>query len=250
MSSSLELALRRVASYFDASLSLEHIEDLLDSTSGAEPADSQAIDALAIVRSARTQPAVLNDLLELCNECTSTGVARRGETPTLMPISPSPSPSDRATAPPIGWKHLISTGAIAAPDHLLAYFTCLLQLRPADRVNRRLGLMAARTYMLLLTVPGSQVYGLFHAPLVQRALGQFALLAQLLKAGDGGAPTLRVDHERIELLMNCVALQEDCKKMLQVVSLAEHDDLKRALVRSLNGVMLHYFEHVHRSKCE
>lgn len=260
--SSVEVVLRRIAHYFDTSIDLDQLENDLD-TLATDPAVAARILQLACVQTALTHPAVLNELLELSNECSALFVAQHQcQTPSRSVGSPTPS---CASQTPSGWQHMIDERVVELQP-LLGYFTCLVllaQLRPGDPVARRIGFMAARTYLLLLTVPDAQVFGVFHAPLVQRCFALLDLLAVLLKspgktslsslaARDNAAAALPLkrEHEKIDVLMSCAALLDDCGKMMQMVALADHPDVRRALVRASSAVLLHYFEMVHRSRCE
>lgn len=257
-------SLSRLAQHFDPNLNADDIEDILDAQTTTNATDADADDVLKqfrCVQNARKHPAVRNDLRELLNDCHNlTSSALRPPTPetphrkrslsTNSSASQLTTPSAAAAADGLrtGWSDINRDGNINT-EQLLAYFTCLVHLaqqRPNDSVDRKLGLLAARSYVLLCTLPGAQMFGVFRPELLRRVFAQFGLLAKLLRKDRG--PTLR-EHEQIDLLMDCISLQTELLQMLSVVSLAEHADLKKALVRMLNAVFVHYFELVHRSKC-
>lgn len=224
----LEAALGKLAQRFERGVTLDRIEEMLAaeaSPSDANTAELTDIEKLDCVRNARLHPdRLIGDLLALSEEsktCITT-----------------PDMSTNRTAEPPTWQHLTRSARIDA-DQLVSYFTCIVhmaQLRPANAADRRLGLVAGGCYMRLLSVPtDAQVYGVFHAPLVLRALGLFGLLASQLAH-------LQRDGERLELEGDCTELLAAVERMLLAVSLADHADVHRSVMRTVRAVLLHYVE--------
>lgn len=256
----LEAALDLLRRHFDRTVTLDRIEELLEvgtttSYAAAGTAEPTPVEALACIRNARqNSDALIRELLALSDESCKLAMTTINRAETLPPTSPAPTPNSAAAAisisaatqpppPPLSWAQLTRSNGID-PDELNAYFTCIVhlaQLRPANAADRRLGLVAARCYVQLLCVPAdAQVYGVFHAPLVQRTLAHFNLLASQLRL-------LRRDAERLELVRDCAELLRACERMLLAVSLAEHKDVKRCLMRAVRSVLLHYLQPTQRN---
>lgn len=252
----LEAALVILPRHFDRTVTLDHIEELLEVGIIADNDEPTPAEAFACIRNARQHSDdLINELLALSNEScklakattkraepvpsTSTSTTR---SPNSADIAISISAATQPQPPPLSWAHFTRSSRID-PDQLLAYFTCIVhlaQLRPANTTNRRLGLVAARCYVRLLSVPAdAQVYGLFHAPLVQRALELFSLLASHLRL-------LSRDTERLELVRDCAELLGAFERMLLAVSLDEHQDVKRSLLKTVRMVLFHYLEPTQR----
>lgn len=227
--SNISNALRQFSQFFDRTLDLNDIEDRIDSFSTETQASNLAsLEHLEIIKIALNRPEVLNQLIELSTECRSLHTA-----------------STSSLENPDSWEQFVE---FIVPDQLLVYFTCLVEvatINPANPVGRRLALISGQTFFLLQTIPGAKAFGAFHPPLVQRCLLLLNMLNKLLRDN-----VLKRDHEKIELLINCGSLLDDVVRFLKVVSLVEHEDIKKAVVRAFNTVVQVFYDGVNRSKCE
>lgn len=225
--SNISNALRQFSQFFDPSLDLNDIEDLVDSCSPeSKSINGASIEQLEIVRNALNRPEVLSQLIELSTECRSLQTASSLEALDT-------------------WEQFVQ---FIVPDQLLTYFTCLIELAsiiPSNPVARRLALISGQTFFLLQTVPGAKAFGAFHPPLVQRSLLLLNLLNRMLRENH-----LTREHEKIDLLINCASLLDDVVKFLKVVSLVEHNEIKKSVVRAFNTVVQVFYDGVNRSKCE
>lgn len=227
--SNISNALRQFSLFFDASLDLYDIENKIDRISSTEPRtnDAASFENLAIIKTALNRPEVFNHLIELSTECRSLHSA-------------SSSLEDLAS-----WEQFVT---FMVPDQLLVYFTCLIEvatINPCNPLCRRLALISGQTFFLLQTVPGAKAFGAFHPPLIQRSLMLLNMVNKLLRTNQ----PVR-EHEQIELLLNCVSLLDDVVRFLKVVSLVEHDDIKKAVVGAFNTVVQLFYDGVNRSKCK
>lgn len=221
-------ALRQLVQFFDPNLELDNVEDLIDSYTSAEsqPDNASSIENLSVVKTARNRPEVLSTLLELCSECRCLHSSA-----TLVATD--------------SWEQFVR---FIVPDQMLTFFTCLIELakiRPAEPVSRRLALISGQAFFLLQAIPGAKAFDAFHPPLIQRTFELFNLVNTLLRAN-----ILKRDSQKIDLLINLASLMDDASKFLQIVSLVEHDDLKKSIVRAVNTVSTMFLDNVDRSKCK
>lgn len=229
----INVVLQVISQYFDPSITVDQIEEIIENTkkereNDEEPEHLQSVEDLLIVKTARIQPDVLNQLVELCSECRS-----------ALDVEATLSSAFDS------WEHF---STFIVPEQLLAYFSCLIELskiNPINSIDRRLSLISGRSYLLMQTIPGAKAFGIFHPALINRTFNLFQLLNVLITSNK-----LRKEHERIDLLINFISLMEDIELLLKYVSLEEHLDLKKSLINSMGIVLQHYYSKQCSNKCK
>lgn len=250
---SVRSVLQQLAAYMDGSLTVQQIESIIeqshkpatkeikskkskddddDEENDEDDDDDErpiTIDRMHLVKTARIQPDVLNALLELCAACRS-----QQEVASLADTIDS-------------WEQLAN---FILPAQLLAYLSCmceLIHLRPFDAIDRRLSLVSHRVYLQLLTIPGAKAVGVFHAPLVQSVLRLFGQLNAIVSTG--GKQRLR-DHEKVEVLINVLALLDDLEQLLQCVSFDDIDEIKLNVCEAVAAAIAFHHDTTYRSSCK
>lgn len=225
--------LTKLKVYFDTTLTVEKVQDIIDCSMVHEKSDNKGSDDesltlhdLLVIKTARIRPEVLNLLLDLCTECRSSIVQKENinETNTWEAFT----------------KYIV-------PEQVLTFFFCLIGLimvNANDKIDRRIALTSARGYLLILAIPGAKAFGVFHEKLFDYVLCIFDLLNTPLIS------KVLKDHEKIDFQINCISMLEDLESLLNHMSLEEHADLKQRVLCSITAVMQHYHEHNFKSKCK
>lgn len=209
-------ALRQLNRYVKESKTLDEIEDILE---GDEPEAN--IEKLNSVQNARNQHEVQNILQDICSECRAARV------------------SDALPDELDSWEKLSD---IIEPNKMLGYLSSLIELgkiNPKDPINLRLSLNSSRAYLMLLTIPGAKVVGVFDDNLVKQALKIDHFLKVIPKFNK---------NETIFTIIQCVSLLEAIQMLLRYVSFEK--DLKMVVVHCVTLFMLHYHESSSRGKCK
>lgn len=131
---------------------------------------------------------------------------------------------------------------IISIENLLAFFTGLIELTSKNEefMQKKLGIIACRTYVLLLTSPGAKIFGAFQPELLKKVFKIFDVLKHL---------GVYRESERIQLQMMITLLLEEFQLYLKHVSFEEYEDLQVHFVETIGSIMEFHHEKGYMNKC-
>lgn len=133
---------------------------------------------------------------------------------------------------------------IISIEHLLAFFTGLIELTSKDEQNfqhKKLGITVCRTYVLLLTSPGAKIFGAFQPDTLRKLYKIFQIVKHMGNYRE---------HDRVQLQMMLTMLLEDFQLYLKHVSFEEYEDLQVQFVETIASIMEFHHEKGFLNKCK
>lgn len=206
----IHLALRKLIAYCDAKkTTVEQLKNL------ATASRAPAIDYHELI----------NELTEICTEC------RQTRESTVFDNTHD------------SWEYFAK---IISVEHLLAFFTGLIDLAAKEATNtelliRKVSMTACRTYVLLLTSPGAKIYDAFEPDLLRKIFKVFDVSRKL--------DAMR-EHERVQVQMLLIMLLEDFQLYLKHVSFEDYEDLQMQFIETIAAMMEFNHEKGFRNKCK
>lgn len=207
----IHLALKRLLVYCDAKrTTVDQLKAL-----GTSAASALSIDYHDLI----------NEMTEICTEC------RQTRESTVFDNTHD------------SWEYFVK---IISVEHLLALFNGLVDLAKRETtskqlVYRRVTMVAARTYVLLLTSPGAKVYDAFDTDLLQKVFKVFEMVDEL--------DALR-EHERVQIQMLMIMLLEDFQLYLKHVSFEDYEELQMQFIDTIAALMEYHHKHGFLNKCK
>lgn len=124
------------------------------------------------------------------------------------------------------------------PDQFAVFFYALITNSKSNRYPKckTIALLAARSYCLCQTSPGSKAFGFFNEIIVEKCFGLLKML------GFNQTTSSLKPYERAELQIHCMTFLEDIEILLGIVSLDDYLDVKQTLIENMTQVLGLYYD--------
>lgn len=199
--------LSRLTPYFDNTLTLDQLKDILD---GETESEKILLQDLQLIKNVTNDAEIINILNDICSE--------------WRIVKESEKHSQKNDS----WEYLSTTVNI---EQLLIFHRCLIELafqKEINLINYRLAILSGRSYILLIATPGAKAFGIFQPDIIIRT---FHLLHAINKLCN--THSLRNSN----LLSGYLSLLEDIEILLKNVSFEEHEILKLDLLNELANLI-------------
>lgn len=219
---------------FSSNYDWETIDDIYESGDSSEQIFSRLNEIPVIKYALQEVSAVRSILNELCNSII------RVRDPSTFDLAETASTE-------INWESLvtlINKAKYLAFIHGLAGLAGLASLNPPVIEYRKISLAACNTYLLSLTIGGSNGYGIFQEKIVQQVLSVFDLVAHVQKC----SPFKNTTH-LTEFWILFTTFVDYLKLAFRSCSLNSSPDLKDLILQKVFDFHDYNFQNGYSNKC-
>ncbi|XP_053663912.1 condensin-2 complex subunit D3 [Anopheles marshallii] len=245
----VHLLLNQLPSYFDGSVSIDHIDRLCEerengsTTTPANSDNSDESDAehagessvpRKIAKDLRSLPMVKrairdSELLDLMRD-----MIREVEN-----IRNTAGLYDQYD----NWQYLSKKMNI---DHFLSFIyalICLAELYPTETTHRNLAICSARLYIVSLSTPGQKQTTVFNEQVFAKGLDVFKLIDRL--PADASQGRMKSTNQVSRLLLDYISMLEDLQLLLRCMTLKNCVSSKIQLIETFKNLLIYCIKHAH-----